>query len=76
MQNVEPSFLVPQVQIYQTIWTHRIIYFNFLDVLGLLEQKFLIYLKPFEFFIPLNLYSTHFLKVDNLFHLKYLILQL
>ena len=38
--------------------------------------KFLIYLDPFEIFYPcLNLHSTH-CKGGNLFHLKYLILQL
>ena len=30
----DPPFLVPPVQIYQNIWTPRIIYFNFAEIFG------------------------------------------
>ena len=39
-------------------------------------QKFLIYLGLSKCFIPLNLHWIHCVNGDNLFHLKYLILQL
>ena len=76
-QKVDPPFLVSPVQIYRNIWTPRIVYFNFVEIFEPPEQKFLIYLGPFEiFYPPLILHSTQCAKGDNLFHLKYLILQL
>ena len=62
-----PPILVPPGR---NIWTPRIVYFNFVEILDPSEQNFLIYLGPFEiFYPPLNLHSTHCVKGDNLFHL-------
>ena len=36
----------------------HMIYFNFAEIFGPLEQIFLIHLDPFEIIFPLNLYST------------------
>ena len=46
---------------------------SFIEIFGVLEPKILIYLGPFEIlYPPLNLHSTHCVKGDNLFHLKYI----
>ena len=71
-----PSFSSPSPNISKYL-DPRKISFNFVEIFGPPEQKFLIYLDPFERFNPpLNSHSTHFVKGDNLFNLKYLILQL
>ena len=50
----EPPYLVSPIQIYQNIWTPQIIYFNFVEIFGPLEQTFLMYLDPFEIFYLLE----------------------
>ena len=71
------QFLVPPGPNLSKYLDPQIIYFNFVETFGTPEQKFLINLDPFEiFYYALNLHSAHFVKGDNLFHLKHLILQL
>ena len=75
-QKVEPIFssFNPKISKYLD---PRIIYFNSVEVFGPPGTKVSGIFGPFEIFIPLlNLHSTRFVKGDNLFHLKYLILQL
>ena len=53
----DPPFLVPPAQIYRNIWTPRIIYFNFAEIFGPPEQKFLKYLDLLEIFYPPSFYQ-------------------
>ena len=54
-----PPILVPAVQIYRNIWTPWIIYFNFAEIFGPPEQKFLKYLDLLEIFYPPLFELTH-----------------
>ena len=58
-QGNRTPILVPPVQIYQNIWTPQIIYFNFAEIFGPPEQKFLKYLDLREIFYPPIILSTH-----------------
>ena len=49
-ENLTPHFWFPPVQIYRNIWTPRIIYFNFAEIFGPPEQKFLKYFIPPSFY--------------------------
>ena len=72
-----PQLLVPPGPNTSKYLDPQIIYFNCVETFGAPEQKCLINLDPFEiFYYALNLHSAHFVKEDNLFHLKQLILQL
>ena len=71
-----PNFSSPGPNISKYL-DPRIVYFNFVEIFGPPRTKISDIFGPFEiFYPPMILHPTQFAKGDNLFHLKYLILQL